>query len=470
MKEINVKKELKEFAKNLYSVLNPDIIDSIGKKHSFSQRKSKLQTPDFIYLCSLLSSETAHVSLTELCSVLNAHTGISISCEGLNQRFNSNAVNVLREIMNKILNIQINNQFLSETEKDFFPRIRILDATSFQLDNSFADIYKGSGGSSNTSGIKIQLEYDLITGQFLNVYSGSGSENDKTYGTFCISDVKEKDLCIRDLGYFDMKDFRQIHNKKAFYVSRIKLNSSVYIKSPFPNEFFNGKKKKYSEYKKIDLESIMNELEPGETVEIESVYCGRTEKLPTRLICYKLTQTQLKNRRKKQALLENKKGIKLSQKSRRLSGLNIYITNIPPEIVSFKQVHNLYSLRWQVEILFKTWKSIFKIHHCKKIKRERFECHLYGCLIGILISTSVMFKMRNLLNEKHRFELSEYKGINMIKIYLRVLLEGIKKGASKISKVLTHLFSLLKKNGHKSHKTGYRTSGDILKTLRLNKV
>ena len=81
-----------------------------------------------------------------------------------------------------------------------------------------------------------------------------------------------------------------------------------------------------------------------------------------------------------------------------------------------------------------------------------------------------MFKMRNLLNEKHRFELSGYKGINMIKIYLRVLLEGIKKGASKISKVLTHLFSLLKKNGHKSHKTGYRTSGDILKTLRLNKV
>ena len=253
MKDISIKKELKEFAKNLYSVLNSSIIDNIGKKHCFSQRKSKLQTADFIYLCSLLSNETAHIPLTELCSILNAHTGISISCEGLNQRFNSNAVNVLREIMNKILNIQINNQFLLETEKGFFPRIRVLDATSFQLDNSFADIYKGSGGSSNTSGIKIQLEYDLITGQFLNIYSGSGSENDKTYGTFCIPDVKEKELCIRDLGYFDMKDFRQIHNKKAFYVSRIKLNTAVYIKSPFPNEFFNGKKKKYSEYKKIDL-------------------------------------------------------------------------------------------------------------------------------------------------------------------------------------------------------------------------
>lgn len=470
MKETSIKKELNDFSKKLYSVLNPDIIDTIGKKYSFSQRKSKLQTSDFIYLCSILSNETAHIPLTELCSILHAHTGISISCEGLNQRFNLNAVNVLKDIMNEILNIKINNQFLLETEKDFFSRIRILDATSFQLDNSFAGIYKGSGGSSNTSGIKIQLEYDLITGQFLNIYSGSGSENDKTYGTFCISDVKEKDLCIRDLGYFDMKDLKQIHNKKAFYVSRIKLNTAVYTKNISPNKFFNGNQKKYSEYKKIDLENIMKELEPGETIEIESVYCGRLEKLPVRLVCYKLTETQLKNRRKKQALVENKKGIVLSQKSRRLSGLNVYITNIPSEIVSFHQVHNLYSLRWQVEILFKTWKSIFKIHHCKKIKRERFECHLYGCLIGILISSSIMFKMRNLLYEERKFELSEYKGINMIKVYLTALLEGIKKGVSKISRVLTHLFSFLQKDGKKSHKTGYRTSGDILKTLRLNKV
>ena len=465
MKNTCIKSESKDFSEKLYSVLNPDIIDTIGKKHFFSQRKSKLQTSDFIYLCTFLCNETAHIPLTELCSILHAHAGISISAEGLNQRFNFNAVNVLREIMNKILNIQINNQFLLNTEMNSFSRIRILDSTSFQLDNSLADIYKGSGGSSNTSGIKIQLEYDLITGQFLNVYSGSGSENDKNYGTFCISDVKEKDLCIRDLGYFDMKDFKQIHDKKAFYVSRIKLNTAIYTKNISPNKFFNRNRKKYSEYQKIDLENIMKELDSGETIEIESVYCGGIEKLPVRLICYKLTETQLKNRRKKQALVENKKGITLSPKSRRLSGLNVYITNIPTEIVPFNKIHDLYSLRWQVEILFKTWKSIFKIHHCKKIKRDRFECHLYGCLIGILISSSVMFKMRNLFNENDIFELSEFKGINMIKKYLEALLEGIKKGVSKISRVLTHLFSFLLKNGHKSHKTGYRTSGDILKTL-----
>ncbi len=44
-----------------------------------------------------------------------------------------------------------------------FNRIRILDATVFQLPDHFATDYQGSGGSSNTAGVKIQLEYDLLS-------------------------------------------------------------------------------------------------------------------------------------------------------------------------------------------------------------------------------------------------------------------------------------------------------------------
>ena len=38
-----------------------------------------------------------------------------------------------------------------------FKRIRILDATVFQLPDSFATDYQGSGGSSNTAGVKITI-------------------------------------------------------------------------------------------------------------------------------------------------------------------------------------------------------------------------------------------------------------------------------------------------------------------------
>lgn len=55
----------------------------------------------------------------------------------------------------------------------------------------------------------------------------------------------------------------------------------------------------------------------------------------------------------------------------------------------------LYSLRCQIEILFKTWKSFFEIDECKNIKRKRLEYHLYGQLIGILLCSSTMFQCDN---------------------------------------------------------------------------
>ncbi|HDX9529954.1 TPA: transposase [Bacillus thuringiensis] len=89
-----------------------------------------------------------------------------------------------------------------------------------------------------------------------------------------------------------------------------------------------------------------------------------------------------------------KKGMKYSLRSKRLNGINVYMTNTPADIVPMKQVHDWYSLRSQIEIIFKTWKSFFHIHHCKRIKREQLECHLYGQLIAILLCSSTMFQMR----------------------------------------------------------------------------
>ena len=100
---------------------------------------------------------------------------------------------------------------LSSNILSIFKRIRILDATMFQLPDSFATDYQGSGGSSNTSGMKIQLEYELLSSHFLNVQTRTGKNNAKTYGTVCLESVEAGDLCLRDLSYFDLRDLRPIN-------------------------------------------------------------------------------------------------------------------------------------------------------------------------------------------------------------------------------------------------------------------
>ena len=207
-----------------------------------------------------------------------------------------------------------------------------------------------------------------------------------------------------DLGYFDLGDLQAIHEKKAYYISRLKLNTRIYIKNPAPETFKNGALKKHTEYIQLDMAQMMAELTPGETIEIHQAYIGHTQKLSTRVIIHRLTDDQTQTRLKNQAIREKKKGIVMKEKSKRLMGMNVYITNTSPEEVPTNDVHALYSLRWQIEILSKTWKSFFEIDACKTIKKERLECHLYGQLIGTLLCSSTMFQMRQLLLEKKKQE------------------------------------------------------------------
>lgn len=95
--------------------------------------------------------------------------------------------------------------------------------------------------------MKIQLEYDLLSGQFLHIHTGPGKQHDRTYGSLCVPTVTANDLSIRDLGYFHLKDLQHIQDKKAYYISCIKSNTCIYQKNPNPDSFQDRRIKKGTE-------------------------------------------------------------------------------------------------------------------------------------------------------------------------------------------------------------------------------
>lgn len=460
---ISISNEFQLLSQELQQVFSSQTLKQIARQTGFVQRTSKYRAQDLSALCIGLGQDIASHSLNRLCGALEENTGILMSPEGLNQRFNANAVTFLRTIFSKL----IQAQFLSTTTiphsfSEYFRRIRILDATTFQVSDMLSTVYPGSGGSGKASGVKVQLEYDLLSGQFLHVQVAPGKQNDVNYGKEIQSTVDLQDLCIRDLGYFSLSDFDAIQQKGAYYLSRLKMNTKIYQKNADVMYFKNGVLKKNSEFFNIALEEIMSQIKPGELYEIPLAYVGRDYKLPVRVVIYKLTPEQKEQRLKDRAYKEKKKRITYSERTKQLQEINVYITNIPSEYVPKECIHDLYSLRWQIEIIFKTWKSIFRLHHNTNVKIERLECHLYGKLIALLLSSTIMYQMRRLLVIKKQKELSEVKAMYMIYDYFKKLYRYMQQQTTHLSKSLLRLFYLLEKNGKKSHRYQKKTVFDIL--------
>ena len=144
---LSLSEELHLFSQGLQHFLSPIVLQEIAKQVGFVQRSSKYQADELIALCVWLSQEIASMSLTQLCSRLEASTRVLMSSEGLNQRFNPAAVAFLQEVFTSLLIQKLcSNRSLSAYMISAFNRIRILDATVFQLPDSFDTDYQGSGG------------------------------------------------------------------------------------------------------------------------------------------------------------------------------------------------------------------------------------------------------------------------------------------------------------------------------------
>ncbi len=243
-----------------------------------------------------------------------------------------------------------------------------------------------------------------------------------------------------------------MEKKKAFYISRLKPNIAVYIENNDMEYYKNGTPKKSGLFKRIYISDIMKQMEDEERYEIKDAYISKEKKLKTRLILYKLTKEQLKKRTEKCEKNSKKKGIQKSATTIGLLGISIYIMNIDGQVLSTEQVHEFYSLRWQVEIIFKTWKSIFHVQIVRPVKIERFQCQLYEKLILLLLSSTVMFKMRTLAVENKGLEVSEMKVSQIVYGYIeRLYFELIKL-----------VFENVVKNGVKAHRKDKKTVFDIL--------
>ena len=109
-----------------------------------------------------------------------------------------------------------------------------------------------------------------------------------------------------------------------------------------------------------------------------------------------------------------KKGHQVSNGYKARAALNIFVTSVPVELISLDTAWKIYSLRWQIELTFKIWKSICKIDKVKKVKKDRLECYIWAKLLMIVLCWRIVWITAKLLDQYYRKSLSFFKAFKTL--------------------------------------------------------
>lgn len=286
---------------------------------------------------------------------------INISKQALHQRHSGQMDEFVKAVFERMLSVSLPEEAIKGME------INIKDSTRFALPPNMADLYPGNQGAGMKAGAAVQFEFGIKSGKSSikltasNIYDQHESSLDK-------ETIRQGVLYIRDLGYAYQDYMNNINEKKAFFINKLTPKALIYTLDE-------------SGYRQLDLQSIKGVFDG-------QVYIGN-EKMPVRIIIEPVSD-ELKNKRIATVDKYNKKkGSKTSDHFKQRAGFNFIVTNLPAGKYSAELIQKLYHLRWQIELVFKAWKSFLKINSIRKASIERISCILYGKLIWTVLSWKI---------------------------------------------------------------------------------
>jgi len=406
-------KEISEnISKSIDEVFDEEHLNNLARENNFIQRSTnKLEGVDFVKLMTLGFIENSEISLEGLCDILqDINPDASMTPQALSQRINSdNAVNYLEDVLKIALQKNLEGvQDINCAELlSPFGRVLLEDSTQCSLNEKLADEFKGSGGSASKSSVKIDLTFDIKNHTIPNIIITDGNVPDQSLGGALLNDVQKDDLFIRDLGYFVIDYFEKINGAEAFYLSRLHKGVNVFLSDS-------------KDTSPIDLPAYIQEHFPCQEVIDLDVYIAK-ERMPTRLIVYKMPEEVINLRRRKAHQSAKKKGRVLSQDYLNWLGFGFYIVNVPSEIWPAEIIGTVYRLRWEIELIFKSWKSLLNIHILKGTRPERIKCLIYGRLIAITVMTKIYGCAFIYAKNQFKREISLYKLFDWLKRSGRLL-------------------------------------------------
>jgi hypothetical protein len=343
-------------------------LQSLAKTSGFVLRRPRKLSLEAFLQSILLGLCQPSYSLQNWAAQLSALQSSLFSKQALHRRCGRSLVNFLELLLATLLASFMRRDCPGELFHHF-SRVLLQDSTALALHPSLAKHFPGCGNQHQRAlaSVKVQAIFELRSQSWLHFQLGALTDNDQKASGLILNHLQPGDLIIRDLGYAVFKVWRQIAQLGAYFLSRCRSDFRL-----------------FDPHTQKPLE-LLHLLQNHSQLSIE-VLLGAEELLPVRLVALRLPpQLAAQRRRRARANARKDRALRLTKRYLKLLDWTILLTNVSAQQLSAQQLLEAYSCRWQIEVLFKSWKSHFQLGRLPTANPLQVQIQLLAKLLAIAL-------------------------------------------------------------------------------------
>ena len=221
----------------------------------------------------------------------------------------------------------------------YFSDIFIDDGSSLGVADGLKDVFPGRFTRVRPATVELHARMSLFTDQLVSVKLAPDTRGEREFLPIP-EQLPKRSLSLRDRGYIDIRYFEQLEGTEAFVIcrSRSNLNPVILEMRGVPRSLARRwRGKRLTDVPRSQLKAA---------TDILVAYNG-TDRKPVKL---RLVVRQLPPSKRRPPRHPRKK-----QPKPQPSWLYL-VTNLPDQFTA-DDIQNFYRLRWQIELVFKDWKS-----------------------------------------------------------------------------------------------------------------
>jgi len=343
------------------------VANQAGRTTGFIQREVKLSGSSFCQSLVLGWLANPEASLEEL-SQTAALVGVKISPQGLDQRFTEVAAACLYEVLQASVGQVIGAEEVVIPLLQRFKGVYLEDSSTIVLPPELAEVWAGCGNTTGQgkAALKLNVRLELLRGLLQGPMLTDGRTHDRKTALQA-QPLSPGSLRLADANYWSLAEFQAMGEAGCYWLSRFKVQTALFTP--------DGR-----QWNLVEL--LQNQMQ--DTLDL-TVHLGVSYRLPVRLVAQRVPPQVAEQRRRRIRAEARRRGKTLSHTQLFLADWLVFVTNVPPELLSFSEIFVVVRVRWQIELLFKLWKSHNHVDQSRSLKPWRQLCEIYAKLIGCII-------------------------------------------------------------------------------------